>query len=99
MKKVKNDTRDVQQSLNFIVDNMAMAKDVDRLEKKFDEMGARLEKKIDAVGARLEAKIDRVDNKLGAFENHEVDKRLQLTVRVGAVENHLHLKPPVGTTS
>ena len=48
---------------------------------------------------RLEAKIDTVDNKLGTFEKHEVDKRLQLEVRVQAVEKHLHLKPPVGTTS
>ena|SRR3989344_3464274 len=48
---------------------------------------------------RLEAKTDGVDSKLGGFENREVGKRLQLTVRVGAIETHLDLKPPVGTVS
>jgi len=60
------------------------------------------EKVNEIVGERLkplEAKIDGVDSKLGGFENREVDKRLQLTVRVGAIETHLDLKPPVGTVS
>ena len=35
---------------------------------------------------RLEAKIDHVDEKLGGFENREIDKRLQLEVRVGRLE-------------
>ena len=35
---------------------------------------------------RLEAKIDHVDEKLGNFENHEIDKRLQLEVHVERLE-------------
>ena len=35
---------------------------------------------------RLEAKIDHVDEKLGNFENREIDKRLQLEVRVERLE-------------
>ena len=34
----------------------------------------------------LTAKIDHVDEKLGGFENRELDKRLQLEVRVGRLE-------------
>ena len=51
---------------------------------------ARVETKYTAVGARmdrLKAKIDHIDEKLGSFENREVDKRLQLEVRVGRLEN------------
>ena len=35
---------------------------------------------------RLEAKIDHVDEKLGNFENREIDKRLQLEVRLERLE-------------
>jgi tRNA U34 5-carboxymethylaminomethyl modifying GTPase MnmE/TrmE len=35
---------------------------------------------------RLEAKIDHVDEKLGNFENREIDRRLQLEVRVERLE-------------
>ena len=52
-----------------------MATDIERLEgntAKFE--------------MRLGAKIDRVDSKLSAFENHEVDKRKQLEVRITRIE-------------
>ena len=39
----------------------------------------------------LTTKIDRIDTKLTKFEEHEIDKRLQLEVRVGRVEKHLDL--------
>jgi septal ring factor EnvC (AmiA/AmiB activator) len=45
----------------------------------------KLEETVDGLGA----KIDRIDAKLGAFENHEVDKRMQLEVRVTHIEKHL----------
>jgi hypothetical protein len=35
--------------------------------------------------------IKRLDTKLGKFEEHEIDKRLQLEVRVSAIEKHLGL--------
>ena len=38
------------------------------------------------VERTLTAKIDHVDEKLGNFENREIDKRLQLEVRVGRLE-------------
>jgi hypothetical protein len=40
---------------------------------------------------RLSAKIDRVSPRLGKFEDSEVDKRLQLDVRVARIEKHLGL--------
>lgn len=48
------------------------------MDTKFTAVGGRID--------RLEAKIDHVDEKLGGFENREVDKRLQLEVRVGRLE-------------
>jgi hypothetical protein len=53
------------------------------------DMNAEVRERFTAVeGAmdRLEAKIDHVDEKLGNFENREIDKRLQLEVRVGRLE-------------
>ena len=35
--------------------------------------------------------MDRIDTKLTKFEEHEIDKRLQLEVRVSAIEKHLGL--------
>jgi hypothetical protein len=35
--------------------------------------------------------ITRLDTKLTKFEEHEIDKRLQLDVRVSAIEKHLGL--------
>ena len=34
--------------------------------------------------------VNRVESKLGAFENHEVDKRKQLEVRVSKLEQKAH---------
>ncbi len=84
MKSGQENKRDTQKSLSFIVDNMVMNKDFDRLEKKVDS---------------LEAKIDGVSNTLANFEKHEVDRRLQLDVRVGSIEKHLNIKPTAGTIS
>lgn len=70
MKKTKNE-KGIQESLDFIVENMVMNKDFDRLEKKVDN---------------LEAKVSAVDNKLSNFEKTEVDKRKQLEVRVTKLE-------------
>ena len=41
---------------------------------------------VEGAMDRLEAKIDHVDEKLGNFENREIDKRLQLEVRVERLE-------------
>ena len=59
------------------------------LRRDMDEEFAKVDVRFTAVeGAldRLGAKIDHVDEKLGNFENQEIDKRLQLEVRVGRLE-------------
>jgi septal ring factor EnvC (AmiA/AmiB activator) len=55
---------------------MATKEDITRLDSRID---------------KLDAKIDRLDTKLTKFEEHEIDKRLQLEVRVTTIEKHLGL--------
>jgi hypothetical protein len=45
-----------------------------------------LKRDLSRIETTLTAKIDHVDEKLGGFENREVDKRLQLEVRVERLE-------------
>jgi hypothetical protein len=69
----------------------AVAEDIGDIKNKMatkDNLAAvetRLERRID----KLDAKFDRVDTKLTKFEDREIDKRLQLEVRVVAIEKHL----------
>jgi hypothetical protein len=58
-----------------------------RLDTRIDKLDA----KIDSVETKLATKIDRLDTGLTKFEEHEIDKRLQLEVRVSAIEKHLGL--------
>jgi hypothetical protein len=55
------------------------------MDTKFAEVDARFTA-VEGGIDRLEAKIDHVDEKLGNFENREIDKRLQLEVRVERLE-------------
>ena len=45
-----------------------------------------LKRDLSRIETTLTAKIDHVDEKLGGFANREVDKRLQLEVRVERLE-------------
>ena len=59
------------------------------LRRDMDERFSEVDVRFTAVEGgldRLEAKIDHVDEKLGNFENREIDKRLQLEVRVERLE-------------
>ena len=55
-----------------------------------DDLAA-VESRLDLRIGKLDAKIDRLDTKLTKFEEHEIDKRLQLEVRVTTIEKHLGL--------
>jgi len=55
------------------------------MDAKFAEVDVRFTA-VEAGMGRLEAKIDHIDEKLGGFENREIDKRLQLEVRVARLE-------------
>jgi hypothetical protein len=73
--------------LTHVVKHMATKDGIARLDKRIHKLDA----KIDSVESKLAAKIDHLDTKLTKFEEHEIDKRLQLEVRVSAIEKHLGL--------
>jgi hypothetical protein len=50
-----------------------------------------LEERLNGRTDRLAAKIDGISERLGTFENNEIDKRLQIAVRVTRVEKRLRL--------
>jgi hypothetical protein len=60
--------------LTHVVKHMATKDDIARLDIRID---------------KLDSKIDRLDTKLTKFEENEIDKRLQLEVRVSHIEKHL----------
>jgi hypothetical protein len=69
----------------------AVAEDIAEIRKDMatkDDLAAtesRLDRRIDT----LDATIERLDTKLTKLEDHEIDKRKQLEVRVAAIEKHL----------
>jgi hypothetical protein len=80
----KTTPKEIGETLAYIVAHMATKDDLAAVE-------ARLDMRIDL----LDAKIDRLDVKLTKFEEHEIDKRKQLEVRVAAIEKHLGLDKKV----
>jgi hypothetical protein len=66
----------------------AVADDIARTDSRVEKLDA----KIDSVESNLAGKINRLDSKLTKFEEREIDKRLQLEVRVSAIEKHLGLE-------
>lgn len=86
----------IQESLNFIIEKMAMKDDVVDIVR--EEVRDIVKEEVSEALRPVEIKIDKLDTKLNNFENNEIDKRKQLTVRMGNIEKHLNIKPPVGTT-
>jgi hypothetical protein len=70
--------------LAHVVKHMATTDDIAELE-------TRLDTKIDSVESNLSGQINRLDTKLTKFEESQIDKRLQLEVRVTTIEKHLGL--------
>jgi hypothetical protein len=72
---------------------------LESLAKLISESSASADKKFAALAEdisdgridKLDAQIDRIDTKLTKFEENEIDKRLQLEVRVTTIERHLGL--------
>jgi hypothetical protein len=77
--------KEVGEMLTHVVEHMATREDIARLDTRLNKLDA----KIDNVESNLVAKIDRLGTKLTKFEENEIDKRLQLEVRVAAIEKHL----------
>jgi hypothetical protein len=76
----KTTLKEFGEMLGFVVKHMATKDDL-----------AAIEKRVDSRIDKLDAKLDRLDTKLTKFEEREIDKRLQLEVRVTAIEKHLGL--------
>jgi hypothetical protein len=70
--------KEVGEMLTHVVTHMATKDDLAAVETRRD-------RRID----KLDSKIDRIDVKLTKFEENEIDKRLQLEVRVATIEKHL----------
>jgi hypothetical protein len=75
--------------LTHVVKHMATKDDLAAVESRLDRRIDKLDAKIDSVEFKLAAKIDRLDTRLNKFEENEIDKRLQLEVRVSHIEKHL----------
>jgi dynactin complex subunit len=80
----KTTLNELGEMLAHVVKHMATKDDLVATE-------SRLDGRID----KLDAKIDRLDTKLTKFEEHEIDKRLQLEVRVTTIEKHLGLNKKI----
>jgi xanthosine utilization system XapX-like protein len=76
----KTTLKEIGEMLAHVVKHMATKDDLAGVE-------TRLDRRID----KLDAKLDRLDAKLTKFEEREIDKRLQLEVRVSSIEKHLGL--------
>jgi uncharacterized protein YlxW (UPF0749 family) len=83
----KTTPQELGEMLGYVVKHMATKDDLAALEARLDKRIDKLERRLD----RVEAKIDRLDTKLSKFEESEIDKRMQLEVRVAAIEKHLGL--------
>jgi hypothetical protein len=82
----KTTLNELREMLAFVVKRMATKDDIADLRKELatkDDLAA--------VETRLDRRIEKLDTKLTKFEEHEIDKRLQLEVRVSATEKHLGL--------
>jgi dynactin complex subunit len=77
----KTTLKELGEMIAHVVKHMATKDDLAAVE-------SRLDGRID----QLDAKIDRIDTKLTKFEENEIDKRLQLEVRVTTIEKHLGLE-------
>ena len=78
----KTTPKELGEMLGYVVKHMATKDDLGALETRRDKRIDKLEHRLD----RVEAKIDRLDVKLTKFEEREIDKRMQLEVRVAAIE-------------
>jgi capsule polysaccharide export protein KpsE/RkpR len=81
----------VADDITDIKSKMAAKDDIAGLDTRVEKLDA----KIDSVESNLAGKINRLDTKLTKFEEREIDKRLQLEVRVSAIEKHLGLSKKI----
>jgi|SRR3989344_1735941 len=109
VKKVKG----IQESLDFIIERMLTKEDVREIAREeFQTAIKPVQKTLDEHTKILNEHTKILNEHTQTLREHtgtlnilrgdvEIirDKRLQLEVRTTAIENHLHIKPPVGTVS
>ncbi len=74
--------------IKSIID-MALETRLGSVHEEISDLRTEVKKDLSELEERLTGKIDKVDAKIGAFENNEIDKRLQLEVRVTRAEKHV----------
>ena len=76
--------------MTHVVKHMATKEDLSELKTELkadiERLDTKLTARIDYVASSLGDKIRALDSRLGGFENHEVDKRVQLEVRTTRLE-------------
>ena len=82
----KGDAKEIKDIINS-----ALETHLGSVHEEISDLRTEVKKDLAELEDRLTGKIDKVDAKLGAFENNEIDKRLQLEVRVTSIEKRLRL--------
>jgi hypothetical protein len=82
----KTTLEELADMLAHVVKHMATKDDIADLRR---EMATKDD--LAASETRLDRRIEKLDTKLTKFEEHQIDKRKQLEVRVSAIEKHLGL--------
>ncbi len=77
----KNDLKEIKDIVNSALETHLAS-----VHEEITDLRNELKQDLSRVQTTLTAKIGHVDEKLGNFENREIDKRLQLEVRVGRLE-------------
>jgi tRNA U34 5-carboxymethylaminomethyl modifying GTPase MnmE/TrmE len=84
----KNDLKEIKDIVDSALGThlASVHEEITDLRNELKQDLSKVETTLTARIDRLEAKIDHVDEKLGNFENPEIDRRLQLEVRVERLE-------------
>ena len=82
--------RDDVKEIKNIIDT-ALETHLGSVHEEISDLRTEVKKDLSELEERVTASIEKVDKKLGAFEDNEIDKRLQLEVRVSRVEKRLRL--------
>ena len=82
--------RDDVKAIKDIIDT-ALETHLGSVHEEISDLRTEVKKDLSELEERVTASIEKVDKKLGAFEDNEIDKRLQLEVRVSRVEKRLPL--------
>ena len=85
---IKSESEDIREHMATKEELAKLSTKVGGLETKVGGLETKVNGLEITVG-RLEGKVDKVDSKLSVFENHEVDKRKQLEVRVTRLEKNI----------